>query len=253
MGNDDDPSSILPACSGMNNQSTTSSSSSNQSHYIHKSKHHDRYLLNELAALRLDEQLCDVVLLAGHTRIPAHRVVLSACSLYFRAMFMSDLKESRLSEIRMVDIEGRTLQQLINFCYSGEIKITETSVQSLLPAACLLQMSEIQDACCEFLEKNLDPTNCLGIRAFADTHSCRELVRMADLYTQKNFQEVTASDEFLQLLLDQLLSLISSDELNVGSEEQVYEAAIRWIRYDLPNRRQNLSKVRLFEEIKYTT
>lgn len=47
--------------------------------------------------------------------------------------------------------------------------------------------------CCEFLKKQLDPTNCLGIRAFADTHSCRDLLRFADKFTQHNFQEVFAS------------------------------------------------------------
>ena len=45
--------------------------------------------------------------------------------------------------------------------------------------------------CCEFLKKQLDPTNCLGIRAFADTHSCRELLRVADKYTYNNIQDVS--------------------------------------------------------------
>lgn len=57
-------------------------------------------------------------------------------------------------------------------------------------AACLLQLAEIQDICCEFLKRQLDPSNCLGIRAFADTHTCRELLRIADKFTQHNFQEV---------------------------------------------------------------
>lgn len=62
--------------------------------------------------------------------------------------------------------------------------------QALLPAACLLQLQEIQDVCCEFLKRQLDCSNCLGIRAFADTHSCRELLRIADKFTQQNFPEV---------------------------------------------------------------
>jgi hypothetical protein len=44
--------------------------------------------------------------------------------------------------------------------------------------------------CCEFLKRQLDPSNCLGIRAFADTHACRELLRIADKFTQHHFQEV---------------------------------------------------------------
>ena len=64
----------------------------------------------------------------------------------------------------------------------------EGNVQTLLPAACLLQLAEIQDVCCEFLKRQLDPSNCLGIRAFADTHACRDLLRIADKFTQHNFQ-----------------------------------------------------------------
>ncbi len=70
-------------------------------------------------------------------------------------------------------------------------------MQTLLPAACLLQLAEIQDVCCEFLKRQLDPSNCLGIRAFADTHACRDLLRIADKFTQHNFQEVVSLKFYL--------------------------------------------------------
>lgn len=44
----------------------------------------------------------------------------------------------------MVDINPETLQALVDFCYTGEISIADTNVQLLLPAACLLQLNEIQ-------------------------------------------------------------------------------------------------------------
>lgn len=81
----------------------------------------------------------------------------------------------------------------------SQVTVEEGNVQTLLPAACLLQLAEIQEACCEFLKRQLDPSNCLGIRAFADTHSCRELLRIADKFTQHNFQEVRTRMELQQV------------------------------------------------------
>lgn len=90
----------------------------------------------------------------------------------------------------MVDIGGNTLQSLVDFCYTAEITINEDNVQAILPAACLLQIHEVQNVCCDFLKKQLDVTNCLGIRAFADTHSCRDLFKTAEKYVLDNFQVI---------------------------------------------------------------
>lgn len=132
---------------------------------------------------------------------PIFRVILSACSPYFRAMFTGELAESRQTEVTIRDIDEQAMELLIDFCYTSHILVEETNVQTLLPAACLLQLQEIQDVCCEFLKRQLDPSNCLGIRAFADTHSCRELLRIADKFTQHNFQEVP----YCQLTIIELL------------------------------------------------
>ncbi|VDP23895.1 unnamed protein product [Soboliphyme baturini] len=142
----------------------------------------------------------------------------------------------------MQDIDENALEMLIDFCYSSTIVVEESTVQTLLPAACLLQIQEIQEICCDFLKKQLDPTNCLGIRAFADTHACRELLRIADKFTQHNFQEVMESEEFLMLPVGQLIEIISSDELNVRSEEQVFKAVMGWVRYNVQERRHFLSQ-----------
>lgn len=64
----------------------------------------------------------------------------------FEAIFLN-FRDTLLvitEEVQMVDIGSRTLQTLIDFCYTGEITIADVNVQSILPAACLLQLNEIQ-------------------------------------------------------------------------------------------------------------
>uniref|UniRef100_A0A3P8NKR9 Kelch-like protein 20 n=1 Tax=Astatotilapia calliptera TaxID=8154 RepID=A0A3P8NKR9_ASTCA len=207
---------------------------------------HPRQTLEVINLLRKHRELCDVVLVVGAKKIYAHRVILSACSPYFRAMFTGELAESRQTEVVIRDIDERAMELLIDFAYTSQVTVEEGNVQTLLPAACLLQLAEIQEACCEFLKRQLDPSNCLGIRAFADTHSCRELLRIADKFTQHNFQEVRTHiqlEEFMLLPANQLIDIISSDELNVRSEEQVFNAVMAWVKYSIQERRPQLPQV----------
>ena len=62
------------------------------------------------------------------------RVILSACSPYFHAMFTSELLEARQTEVPIRDIDENAVELLVNFCYTSEITIEESNVQTLLPA-----------------------------------------------------------------------------------------------------------------------
>ena len=51
------------------------------------------------------------------------------------------------------------------------------------------------------------------------------------------------SEEFLLLPVGQLVDIISSDELNVRTEEQVFSAVMNWVKYNVTERRQHLAQV----------
>ncbi|KAK5973237.1 Ring canal kelch protein variant 1 [Trichostrongylus colubriformis] len=209
---------------------------------------HQKLLLTQLAELRHDSRLCDVTLVAKETRINAHRVVLAASSSYFKAMFTHEMAESRLKEVEIKDMEGSALDALVNFCYSGRITISPINVLSILPACCLLQLNEVQESCCEFLKKELHPLTCLGVRAFADTYACGELLRYSYQYILEHFQEIVNTEEFLLLPVEQMVELISRDELRVRSEEKVFEAVIQWVKFDMTERKRFLP--RLLEQVR---
>lgn len=59
--------------------------------------------------------------------------------------------------------------------------------QVLLTAANLLQLTDVRDACCDYLQTQLDPSNCLGIRDFADMHGCIDLLNYAETYIEQHF------------------------------------------------------------------
>lgn len=66
---------------------------------------------------------------------------------------------------------------------AGVLELKEETIESLLAAACLLQLSQVIQVCCNFLMKQLHPSNCLGIRSFADAQGCVDLLNVAHIYT----------------------------------------------------------------------
>lgn len=56
--------------------------------------------------------------------------------------------------------------------------------------------------------------------------------------------QVVESEEFLLLPVNQLIDIISSDELNVRSEEHVFKAVMAWVRHNVQERRNYLSQVK---------
>lgn len=115
--------------------------------------------------------------------------------------------------------------------------------------ASFLQLTKVRDACADFLISKFYPQNVLGIRHFADSLGTIHLVTAADKYIHKNFTRVSESDEFLNLNFNDLIEIISKDEINVPTEENIFEACMRWVKFDETNRAMLLpnvlSKVRL--------
>ncbi|XP_072101394.1 kelch-like protein 17 isoform X4 [Mobula birostris] len=209
----------------------------------HNSKRHYHDAFVSMNRMRQRGLLCDIVLHVGNKEIKAHKLVLASCSPYFHAMFTNEMSESRQTHVTLHDIDPQALEQLIQYAYTAEIVVGEGNVQTLLPAASLLQLNGVRDACCKFLLSQLDPSNCLGIRGFADTHSCSDLLKSAHKYVLQHFVEVSKTEEFMLLPLKQVLDLISSDNLNVPSEEEVYRAVLSWVKHDVDSRRQHVPRL----------
>ncbi|XP_070615981.1 kelch-like protein 4 [Erythrolamprus reginae] len=186
------------------------------------------------------KQLCDVLLIAGDHKIPAHRLVLSAVSDYFAAMFTNDVREAKQEEVKMEGVDPDALKDLVLYAYTGMLELKEDTIESLLAAACLLQLSPVIEVCCNFLMKQLHPSNCLGIRSFGDAQGCSKLLQVAHVYTMEHFTEVIKNQEFLLLPVGEIAKLLSNDDINVPDEESIFKALMIWVQHDLDSRQQDL-------------
>ena len=53
--------------------------------------------------------------------LQAHRIVLSSCSPYFRAMFTSNLAESKQDKVSLYDVDAGAIEALIDYAYSNKV------------------------------------------------------------------------------------------------------------------------------------
>ena len=87
---------------------------------FYRSNNHSERIMRKMELYHNKQELCDVVLIAGQRRIPAHRIVLSAASDYFAAMFTSDCREANEKEVLLQNIDSEALNELIQYMYTGE-------------------------------------------------------------------------------------------------------------------------------------
>lgn len=174
-------------------------------------------------------ELSDVTLKVGSKLIACHKLVLACVIPYFRAMFLSDMAEAKQTLIEIKDFDGDAIEDLVKFAYSSRLTLTVDNVQPLLYAACILQVELVARACCEYMKLHFHPSNCLAVRAFAESHNRIDLMDMADRYACEHFADVVECEDFVSMSPQHLHKLLSSSDLNIENEKQVYSAAVKWL------------------------
>ena len=186
--------------------------------------------------MRSFDELCDITLKVNGKEIRAHRVVLAACSPYFRAMLTTGFVESSMGTISLQDCEENAVENLVEFLYKCKLTLNELNVENILRAAALFQIHLVVQKCADFLGRLIRVENCLGIQSLAMQYSLRNLESKARSFISWNFMEVCRESEFVLIPATQLSTIVGSDRLHVKMEEDVFEAVLRWYKYDREER-----------------
>lgn len=78
-------------------------------------------------------------------------------------MFLAGMKESRTEKVELQNISCTVFSSLLHFIYTGQIYLTQSTVQEILVAADMLGLPEVIGSCTEFLKSELHPSNAIGI------------------------------------------------------------------------------------------
>lgn len=187
-----------------------------------------------------NDKLVDCVLKIKGKEFPCHRLVLCACSSYFRSIFLSDLDESKKKEIVLEDVEPGVMGLILKYLYTSKINVTEHNVQDIFAVANMYQIPSIFTVCVSFLQKRLTLSNCLAIFRLGLMLDCPRLAVSARNYACEHFHLISKDEDFIQLLPSELAAILSNDKLSVETEEVVFEALMDWVSRDTENREKEL-------------
>lgn len=197
-------------------------------------------LQDGLCDLLENDKFVDCVLKIKGKEFPCHRLVLAACSSYFRAFFQSDVEESKKREVVLDEVEPGVMGMILRYLYTSNINVTEQNVQDVFAVANMLQIPSIFTVCVSFLQKRLSLSNCLAIFRLGLMLDCPRLAISARNYACERFQLISRDEEFFQLTASEVAAILSSDNLNVETEITVFECLLKWVTKDEKNRLEEL-------------
>ena len=194
-----------------------------------------------LNQVRKDNRFCDVVLLAGEVKFPAHKAVLCSAGGYFSAIFEHDLREKNAQEIELPTICPTVMDGVLDYIYTGEICLGNLSQsQNVLIAADYLNLAKLRADIMNHMKSLLTPSNLLQTLTFAERYNFEELSDILCCFAQTNFTAIVEADKHLQFTVEQLIKVLKGDDLVVEKEEYVFDAIIQWIK-NHPDERASIS------------
>ena len=195
-------------------------------------------LMKRLNIHRKQDYLCDITLVSiDNIEFKAHRNVLSAASPYFDKLLQSNMKENREGIVRFEEISGSVLKDVLEFIYSGTVDVTQENAEKLIAAGNYLIIPGLKTASGRFLERKMSHINCISTFYLAEKYECDELITNSRLFIHENIVSVAKLDEFLLLQAKEIERWISSDEITVNEEADVFKIILDWVNHKKSERK----------------
>ncbi|CAH1392435.1 unnamed protein product [Nezara viridula] len=121
-------------------------------HFCLRWNNYQSNMVSELDILRTEEYLVDVTLCVEGHKFRAHKVILSACSPYFRNVFKENPCEHPV--VILKDVSPDDVEALLSFVYQGVVYVSEKNLNSFLQTAELLQIKGLAGAASTFNDEH---------------------------------------------------------------------------------------------------
>ena len=202
---------------------------------------HLQELGQRLDILRRNEGFCDITISVKGKQFTGHKAVLAASSPFFLTLLNSDMKENR-EKLITVELEEATeavMEDVLKYVYTGNLLVTEERAHNLIATANYLLLPGLKTTAESFLKDIVTTENCIFNYYFAEKYQCLELKKKARQVINLNFTDVMETENFLKLEAKQVLEWVSSDDIIVNAEDDVFKGIVRWVSHRKSERERN--------------
>ncbi|XP_016107797.1 kelch-like protein 41a [Sinocyclocheilus grahami] len=209
-------------------------------------------LQDGLKELLKENKFVDCILKVGDRSLPCHRLIMAACSPYFRELYFTEdgvEKKDSTKEVVLENVDPTIMDMIVNYLYSADIEITDENVQDVFAVANRFQIPSVFTVCVNYLQNKLSLGNCLAIFRMGLGLNCPRLAMAARDFIAERFETLSKDEDFLEFNAPELFAVIGCDALNVEKEEVVFELLMKWVRKDKENRTKALGDA--FEHIRF--
>lgn len=164
-------------------------------------------ILRKLNEQRLSHShMCDMTISGDDSEsvFHVHKCLIISASDYFLAMFNSGMQECKKDSIQLKGISSQGLKEVIDFIYSGELKLSLYNIQDILRAVSHLQVKHALKLCEEYLIEETTCENCIDMLNLAELFSIYNLKTEVNRYVLRNFEKLIKNDQFKRLSLEQM-------------------------------------------------
>ena len=182
----------------------------------------------------------------------AHRDVLSKASPFFEKLLNSDMKEAKEGIIRLDMINESVMSAILEFIYTSSVQTiaTREMAEKLVFMADYLLLPSLKSLAMRVVGnfETMNASNCISTYHFVELYQCDELLSRIRQFILANFQAVAKTSEFLNLSNKEVEMWISSDEIDVSAEENVFEIILEWTSRDETERKKYFAE--LFRQVR---
>ncbi|KAI8781123.1 ring canal kelch, partial [Biomphalaria glabrata] len=169
----------------------------------------------------------DVIVTVEGREFKCHRLMLSASSDYFRAMFQSGMKEDLERKVEVKGISAEVFQLILESVYYARDILTIDNVTSVWHAANQLQIDYLLQACEMIQLKRLSKDSSVDI--YINAKNSKQLMDQSWSVIIQEFDYLRKLEDILYLDFEDMKNLVSDDNLWVPSEDVVVETILDWV------------------------